>query len=186
MRNRDMQFSALRRLAAAAGVLLLLGGCGPIFNSYRYISLEAYEDARVVQRARPSPGEYRWSVGEIPILYEIGRESYTLRIEIDPDIFTPVYPAAMIRAVPTGDRILGIEPDRQGKDPGCPHWVIRDHAPISAPVRWVLGPGCDPPGGPSDAHIRFKIVDDEGTVMGEEAIPYTVKQDGFYVYYDAV
>ena len=51
-----------RRLAVGLGALLLLAGCGPAFQVYRYISLEGYPDAHVVERA-----------GELPLVGGEGR-----------------------------------------------------------------------------------------------------------------
>lgn len=186
MSNRPKRLTHSRRLAAGLGMLILLGGCAPVFESYHYISLESYEDAQVIQRGRPTPGEFRWSVGEIPILYEITRESYALRLDIDPDIFTPVRAAVAIRVRPSGDRRLRIEPDDEVEAPDCGDWVTRSQPPMPARMEWVHRSDCRPPNGPSGFQIRFNVVDGEGTVVAKEAIPYTVKTDGYYVFYDAV
>lgn len=186
MPDRPDRFTRPCYFAGVLGMLFLLGGCVPVLETYHYISLETYEDARVIRRARPTPGEFRLSVGEIPIRYEITRESHTLRLEIDPDISTPVRPAMAIRVQPARDRSFTIEPTQEKGPPGCGDWATRSDPPLPARLEWVHRSDCDPPNGSSGFRIRFHVVNREGIVVDEETIPYTVKKDGFHLFYDAV
>lgn len=176
----------LRRLPWVVFGPLLLAGCGAVVETYEYISLEHFSDARVVATARPTPGVDRWSIGEIPVAYEVPRDAYTLRFEIDPDRFAPIHPEMTVRVLPDGDRTLRIDPDRDGTPTGCPTWVGHPGDPISAQATWVQRPRCGFALFPAGFRARFRVVDQTGAVVGTEDIPYTVEADGFYVFYAIV
>jgi len=175
-------------------------GCAPIFAVYRYLSVADYPDARVIKRDRPTLWEGRWPRGKIPVTYEIKRSEYTLLLYIDP--YDPLYPTTMIRFAPDETRNLGIKPDRGREAPGCRHWWVGD-TPLLAPVVWTRRPDtsrwafpylpvawvhqfdCDPPNDPETMRIRFQVVADDGTILGEESIPYRVRRSGIYTDVDA-
>ncbi len=178
--------SLFRRLPWGAygllGVAMLLGGCAAVVASYRYISLEHDADAVVVRRDRPSPGVVQWSIGQIPVAYEVARADYTLRFEIDPHRYAPVEPEMTVRVVPAGAGALGIRPERGGEPADCDPWDVPAGDPPPDRARFVHGHGCDFVWVPSGFRMRFRVVDEDGAVVGTEDIPYTVEMDGGYVF----
>jgi hypothetical protein len=172
----------LGRLAWVVSTLLLAGCGAVVVETYQYISLERNPDAEVVATARPTPGVDRWSIGEIPVTYEVARPSYTLRFEIDPDRFAPIHPAMTVRVLPAGEGTLGIDPDRDGTPGGCHPWVGHPGDPVSPQATWVHRPECGFPPLAGGLRVRFHVVDEGGAVVGAEEVPYTVEADGFYVF----
>jgi len=172
-------------------------GCAPIFAVYRYLSVADYPDARVIKRDRPTLWEGRWPRGKIPVIYEIERSDYTILLHIDP--YQPVYPSTMIRLLSKDGGKLGVKPDRGRETPRCHHWWMGT-TPLSVPVVWPYRPDpnrwepphdslkwvhqfdCDSPDGPKV--IRFQVVTPDGTVLGEEVIPYRIRRSGIYMYID--
>ena len=178
MPSRRTRSKALRRLARGLGALLLLGGCGPAFNIYRYISLEDYPDARVVERTQPTPGEHRFFVGEIPVRYEIEREGYTLTFVIHPNNW---HPGIGLTIRPFPDRRIHAE-----RYPApCTEWTVQDDAGW---LGYAIYPLCfeGDPWNKVEKRLRFQVVDPDGNVVAEEDIPYTIERDGFFMYMDAI
>lgn len=164
------------------GALLLLAGCGPRFEAYRYLSLEGYPDARVVERARATPGEHRFFVGEIPTRYEIARESYTLVLTVDPGEWGP---AIDLGVRPYPERRIGFRSGAERLPPGCAEWAPADRTPGGWLYRFRWCDGHDP-WGKTHNHLRFVVLDPDGNVVGDEDIPYTIERDGFFIYIDAI
>lgn len=178
MPKRRPWLKALRRLAFIAGASVLLAGCGPAFEVYRYISLEGYPDARVVERAQAKPGEHRFFVGEIPTRYEIEREGYTLILRIPSKKWGPGLTLAVL---PHPEHRVQAH---QNPTP-CVAWNNYDNS-----TWWVYNiyPLCfdGDPWKKVDKHLRFEVVDPDGNVVAEEDIPYTIRRDGFFTYLDAI
>jgi hypothetical protein len=178
MPNRRPRSKALHRIAGGVGALLVLGGCGPTFEIYRYISLEGYPNARVVERAQATPGEHRFFVGEIPTRYEIEREGYTLVIAVHPNNWGP---GIRLTIRPFPERRVGAErypsPCTEWTGPNDEGWL-----------GYTIYPLCfkGDPWEKVDKHLRFRVLDADGTVVTEEDIPYTIKRDGFFMYMDAI
>lgn len=176
------RFRILRRLACAGAALFFLAGCGPAFETYRYISLEGYPDARVVQHAQATPGKHRFFVGEIPVRYEIERDGYTLVLEIDPRQWGPTIDLS-VRPYP--EYRIGFPSDAERRPGPCVEWVTSDRIP----GRWLYRfrhCGDSAPWEGLDKHLRFQVLDADGNVVADEDAPYTIKRDGFFVYTDAV
>jgi hypothetical protein len=172
----------LLRIAGLLGLVALLSGCAAVIASYRYISLERYADAAVVRRDRPSPGVIQWSIGEVPLAYEVARAAYTLRFEIDPHDYAPVHPAITVRVLPAGSGPLGIRPEPVGTPPDCHPWDGPAGDPLPAQVTYRHGHGCDLFWVPPGYRMRFRVVDQGGAEVGTEEIPYTVEEDGAYLF----
>lgn len=178
MPSSRTRLKALRRIACGVGTLLLLGGCGPAFEIYRYISLEDYPDAHIVERAQATPGEHRFFVGEIPTRYEIEREGYTLIFVVHPNNWGPAI-GLTIRPFP--ERRIHAE-----RYPApCTEWTAPSE---SGWLGYTIYPLCfkGDPWDKVDKHLRFRVLDADGNVVAEEDIPYTIKRDGFFVYMDAI
>jgi hypothetical protein len=159
--------------------LLVLTACAPVFSGYRFISLERYGDARVVERDRVTPGERGFFVGELPTRYEIGRPDYTLVVEIDKNINIP---SVDILVQPPGQRVVEFIGKPEVDFPTC---VYQQESPYEE-FRWTYFITCDGGFDKLDKVIRFNVRDLEGNLLGEEAIPYEIKRDGFFVYIDAL
>jgi len=167
----------IARYFAGFGTALLLGGCAPVVEPYRFIPLEGYEYARIRERVPGTPGGGSgWFVGDLPTQYRIDRDSYTLRLEIDP---SGMGPAIGFIVSPVASRKIATTP---GESPGCPGWTH----PFIGPLTWVHRFGCETIDQPPSPRIRFRVTDQDGNTIAEEMIPYTVKWNGFYVYFDGV
>ena len=168
------------RLIAVLCLLPLLGACGPAFERYRYITLESYPDARVVEQGGgEGPGQV-FFVGRIPFLFEIKRDRYTLLLNArdgapDPWVSISVdpWPELTLR-FPDARKMDAPRPcvGRFDPDPERPRW-------------WTYSvTSCIAKKKPFEKVIRLEILDQNGQVIGREAIPFEVKGKGFHVYMD--
>lgn len=172
----------VRRIMGLLVLPMLLAACAPVFSRYRYISLEGYDDARVVERGRVTPGEMTFLVGKPPIRYEIPRPDYTLFLEIDTDAMVP---SVDILVQPLGERVVEFVGKNLVDVPRC---VYRyEPGRWEEPFRWAYAVrDCDGGFDKLDKVIRFNVRDLEGNLLGEEAIPYEIRRDGFFYYIDAI
>lgn len=168
----------LRALARGVSAALLLSSCAPVFVANRFISLKGYPDARIVEQGRVTPGERAFFIGELPTRYEIERPDYTLIIELSKDA---EFPKVDIIVQPTGQRVVEFIGKRGVDYPNC----VYQQASTDGEFRWAYSILCDSGFDKLDKVIRFNVRDLEGNLLGEEAIPYEIKRDGFFYYIDA-
>lgn len=176
-----ISMNGVRRLLCGLGVLVLLGGCGPMIESVRYISLDGYADARVTEQARLKPPKPNFFVGEVPTRYEIKRVGYTLVFEMSSNHFDPVM---VLNVRPYPEYRIGFHDATARQPEPCVSWAWDKRKP----GEWFFQNWCHKKDndGDIDMHLRFTVFDQDGNVVAEEAIPYTVERNGFYGYYDSI
>jgi len=181
IRYRVQSMNKIRQLLCCVGALVLLGGCAPKVESIRYISLEGDADAQVLERAQGNPLQAHAFVGEIPTIYQIEREGYTLTLETYPGYLSP---KMIVNVRPYPEYRIGFHNMTDRRPEPCVRWTWDK----GTPGEWFFQNWCDTKDNDSDIdmHLRFTVFDQDGAVVAEEAIPYTVKWNGFYGYIDAV
>lgn len=165
---------------------LVLGACVPHYGTFYYISLESNPDLRILERAAPAPKSRFWGAEEVPIRYEVVRESYTLTLWTDlvsdgfgifPDWTSP---GINIHVKPNATRYLDPS-DPDGSD-GNACGTLQEPHRFSNVLHYTDGCGHEGGGAGSDMRIRFTVRDPDGNVVGVEAIPYTVEPNGHYFF----
>lgn len=167
----------LLALAAAA----LLSGCVPVVERYRHIALEETNGVTVTAIGLPAPaGTTPVGVRAIPLEYRLQRDTYALVMWVDPtrwggELLLEPEPADRLRLevfdpVPSATNCAAALP---------PDTVYR-------PLSWLFH--IDHCGGktPQKPVIRLRVLDADGAVLGEEALPFTVRNNGFYIRADGI
>ena len=168
----------IARLTGLVFLAFLLGACGPVFSRYHYVSLDEYTDAKMVERARVDPGATSFFIGKIPVRYEIERPEYTLTLEIPRRT-----PGLELKVVvePWEKRTLHFPGLGQETYSPC---VNRNGDNLFTPLGWTYRGVCRRE---EDGYfIRFSVLDRDGNVVGEEAIPYEIRTPGFFIYLDGI
>lgn len=167
----------VRWIAGLFALSALMSACAPLFSRYRYVSLENYGDAQVVDRGEVTPGERTSFVGELPIRYAVDRPAYTVVFELSRDA---EFPEVELLVQPLGERTLEFARKREVEVPECVNYGQYGE------FRWQYFITCESGFDELDKVIRFNVRDLEGNLLGEEAIPYEIKRDGFFYYIDAI
>lgn len=171
----------VHHLLLGIAVLLLAGGCVPKIEPVRYISLQGYPDAHVTERTQGTPEQPHLFVGEIPTRYQIDRQGYTLALTILPGHLSP---KITIRIHSDPGHQLGLHPLAEKSSASCVKWVQKRDKPDQLFFRsWCSQ---DHHSRTVDMHLRFEVIDQHGIAVANEVIPYTVEQNGYYGYIDAV
>ena len=163
-------------------LVLTLSGCVPVFNIYRYISLDDFKDAKVVERGPVSPGDGSFFIGDVPWKYLIERPDYTIELRTNWYDVRPSFEIFLRRSrsdtVPTK-----LEFTQPSPGPDCAKAFVQDRFGHS------LGFSAnDCPNGKRNSFvIRLSVFNTEtGERIGEEEIPFRIKRKGVSFYIDAL
>ncbi len=132
----------------------------------------------VTSREKVSPGEYSWFVGDVPLKYELRRDQYTITLKVS-DSNNGL--GVTISVIPYKKRTISFAYTAEKARPPC----VRLSNPNEIYPGWGYGLyNCD--FNKIDRVIRFNVFDESGTLLRVENIPYEVKHDGAFMYYDAI
>lgn len=174
---RRVMPTRLRWITGLIALSVLVSACAPVFSRYRYVSLENYGDAQIVDRGEVTPGQRTFFVGELPIRYRVERPAYTVVIELSRNA---EFPKVELLVQPLGKRTVEFAKKGEVGVPECVNYGQFGE------FRWQYFITCESGFDELDKVIRFNVRDLEGNLLGEEAIPYEVKRDGFFYYIDAI
>lgn len=189
MKSFSARLIRTARTACILALVLATAGCALFIEDYeylsphRYLSLEGYEDATELARARVRPGPRQYLMGKIPVRYKIQRETYTLFFDLGERGETP---GVNITVEPRDERKLvfvGVNgPDNWVE--GVPKCVFGWDPRSQGENTWTyMLMNCDFERDRFERVIRLKVLDVEGTLVGEEAIPYTIEREGYFIAY---
>ena len=170
-------------------LLLSLTACVPLFYKYHYISLEDNPNLRVVEHGKPSmysgTRTFLFDDINIPVRYELVRDAYTVYFEIDAR-------EAYIRAKDHAGTPLSIQsPDYSHIDPMKRCHLFRKPLPdarmpadekVKGYAWFFHREHCT---NSDNSILTFQVLDEDGIMVGEEALSMKKKQGGITWHWDA-
>lgn len=167
----------------------MIGGC--IVKSYPYQYIQIKDTAEMDGEAHQTSALKKRFKNHraMPIFYYITRDEYTIYFELDRLSF---YPSVFITSKKVNGGLLQL---KGGKKLGCgrfDEFKYEDGKQISYEserelrYEWLPEFVCSVEEKSSDRVIIFQILNDQGKVLGEEKIPFTLKANGIYYEVDGI
>ena len=178
----------MKRIVIIFTALLFSVGCVPKFFEYKYISLEQLEGVQVISHGK-SEISHLLSDNEMPVRYELARESYILVFELDKKYY---WPSIFVGSKSLSNVGLIIEAIAIGDCGRFDVWGTYTIDNLQA-LRYVWSPAgsincrvSDIEDYPAQQIIGFVVKNQEGKVLGEEKLPFTLIRNGTYYEYDSL
>lgn len=168
-------------------VVLMAASCSTYIYPYRYISLENGDTIEIIERGHIGVVGLT-SDEEMPILYQLSRNEYRLLFEVPSSQSSA---SILIAVVPSGGKDLVLVPMHSTNEGGCAEYDLIESSSgsVSAVADGVLNQtdrllyslaSCEPAQIPESGTIAFRVTDPNGSVLGQEELPFAVKLNGFY------
>ena len=153
----------------------IVAACAPHFSQYHYLSFEKIEDLQIIETSW-TPSRSTFTFLPIPIIYELARETYVLRILIDPYYAdTRIYLRAQ---EDQSDKLLILVNEKKGLE------VFRKTNPRDVNGQeynylfdWVNG---------QEKELIFNLENSDGQMVGQERLPFEILTQGFIFGIDSI
>ena len=173
--------------------LLLISACAPVFYNYYYISFEGYPDIKVLHYGESKVSNLKHHE-EMPIKYQLSKESYTVYLDLD--LVTNGGPRLFIKAKKKNGSPLdihGVVTSNIAPSKRCGLFdepYPQDKVPVNELVKvynWYLSRnGCSMSDDNTNRMVvSFEVINDN-KVIGKEVLPFKIVHNGFYILNDAI
>ncbi len=158
-------------------VAAALGGCSPYVEPYLYIRLADLPTLEQSAEQKPElPGLY--FADAMPMRYRLQRPNYTVDFAV-PDGSS--LPALVLMVEPAGRRLFPAESEVPPSPAFCGAWYPDAEVPNRLSFGW--SPKC---GDEAPWELAFRVTDDEGEPLGQEALRFGLDRNGWLIRLDAI
>jgi hypothetical protein len=145
---------------------------------YRYVSLKDVAEIETTKEEEPDLKHFHLLEGAFPTGYTLKQPAYQLAFRVDTERFAP---HIWIKATTGAGAPLSLKPrsDRLPKSERARPCGTYSTSQPTDELRfdWVI---CGTDAAPEEMMIAFDVVDADGSVLGEEALPFKLEANGFY------
>jgi len=177
MMNKLLLSRSLASLLVTLALLSSTAGCAEPMR-YRYISLKDVTGIETTKEEEPELKHFHLLEGAFPTGYTLKQPAYQLAFRVDTERFAP---HIWIKATTGAGAPLFLKPrsDRLPKSERArPCGTYSTSQPTDERrFDWVI---CGTDAAPEEMKIAFDVVDADGSVLGEEALPFKLEANGFY------
>ena len=164
-------------LLVALALLSPTAGCAEPMR-YRYISLKEVAGIETTKDEEPDLKHFHLLEGPFPTGYTLKRPAYQLVFRVDTGRFAP---HIWIAATAGAGAPLSLKPRSDslpisGRSRPCGTYSTSQPTD-ELRFDWVI---CGTDATPDEMTIAFDVIDANGSVLGEEALPFKLEANGFY------
>jgi hypothetical protein len=171
----------LRSLACLAFLLTWLSAMpawAGYMMRYRHISLDEVQGIDVSREEEPNLEHVHLFERAFPTGYTLDRPGYRLEFRIDPSNFAPH--VWIIASSETGKRLSLLQRSdrlpKSGRARPCGTYSVSE--PVGElRYSWTI---CGTDATPNEFVIAFDVLAEDGTVIGQESLPFRLEENGFY------
>ena len=175
--NRLLLSRYLACLLVASTLLISTAGCAEPMR-YRYVSLKNVAGIETTREEKPDLKHFHLLERAFPTGYTLKQPAYQLAFRVDTDRFAP---HIWIKATTGAGATLSLKSrsDRLPKSGRARPCGTYSTSQPTDELRfdWVI---CGTDAAPEEMVIAFDVVDADGSVLGEETLPFNLENNGFY------